>query len=754
MKKRILMLVLAFAMILPCAILFAACGGGGENKTVISVQCVDSNDNDKGVVDYNYIPGLNVENPLSSVYLKISYSDSTTEKIALSSFNDSRFNVEYTFASGADSVIINGLPQSDEYKAGVYTIKYVLKEDSSIFSSFSIIINALNYGMDYSLSIEKDGSPLTTWDYVGIEDNLYDYIKIKNEKGEEVALDFGFETLNYVYFVNLEDWNQLKTELNLTEFDFNLPNTAEVQDKLDEISKELYVPGMEIPVGEYVVILEINEDVENFLTPQFITKGQYVEITKTVLNFTEETKENILKSYDLEYTSPEELQNGIALPDLPIITVGDFVNIQIIDKHGNEYNISNFISSGWVDNSNVNYQQGGVVRKVYLTSNYLEENFDYSSLLANVMLNVSPITIKSNIEPQGASSKNDYLYNDPSSIYFGIYNEESYGVLHLADGFGFEDLFNLTVTGPDENVIPGASIVRASVYNIQGFEYYLYKLVIPEEYVKTGTYTVSYSFKEGREAICQVDEGFSYQFDYVINPLNLDLTPNEYNYLIIKPDGTIEILFDVSYQDYQAKENSVTVDVDATLLSKLSNLSAEVITDLVNDAITNLELSDLQVVVVGNQLKFTAKVVGMGDINNFLYIKIKGNTNDDDFKLDYDFTYGTSVDKYYLQESDYVKNSNEETLRDETINISINEGEHFKFKEYLNLETMTNDYGKWVLQRKTAEGQYENYDLEGETNGVSEAGEYKLVFNPYSSIAVGGTVNDVPIILKVTQAAE
>ena len=67
---------------------------------------------------------------------------------------------------------------------------------------------------------------------------------------------------------------------------------------------------------------------------------------------------------------------------------------------------------------------------------------------------------------------------------------------------------------------------------------------------------------------------------------------------------------------------------------------------------------------------------------------------------------------------------------------------------------MTNDYGKWVLQRKTAEGQYENYDLEGETNGVSEAGEYKLVFNPYSSIAVGGTVNDVPIILKVTQAAE
>ena len=753
MKKRILMLVLAFAMILPCAILFAACGGGGENKTVISVQCVDSNDNDKGVVEYNYIPGLNVENPLSSVYLKIYYSDSTTEKIALSSFNDSRFNVEYTFNSGADSVIINGLPQSDEYKAGAYTIKYVLKEDSSIFSSFSIIINALNYGMDYSLSIEKDGSLLTTWDYVGIEDNLYDYIKIKNEKGEEVALDFGFETLNYVYFVNLEDWNQLKAELNLTKFDFNLPNTAEVQDKLDEISKELYVPGIEIPVGEYVVILEINEDVENFLTPQFITKGQYVEITKTVLNFTEETKENILKSYDLEYTSPEELQNGIALPDLSI-TVGGFGNIQIIDKHGNEYNLDDFNSSEWVDSSNVNYQQGGVVRKVYLTPKYLEENFDYSSLLANVMLNVSPITIKSNIEPQGASSKNDYLYNDPSSIYFGIYNEESYGVLHLADGFGFEDLFNLTVTGPDENVVPGASIVRAEKYNVQGTEYYLYKLVIPEEYVKTGTYTVSYSLKEGREAICQVDEGFSYQFDYVINPLNLDLTPNEYNYLIIKPDGTIEILFDVSYHDYQAKDDSVTVNVDATLLSKLSNLSAEDITDLVDDAISNLELSDLQVTVVGNQLKFTAKVVGMGDINNFLYIKIKGNTNDDDFKLDYDFTYGTSVGKYYLQESDYVKNSNEETLRNETINISINEGEYFKFKEYLNLETMTNDYGKWVLQRKTAEGQYENYDLEGEIDGVSEAGEYKLVFNPYSSIAVGGTVNDVPIILKVTQAAE
>ena len=140
MKKRILMLVLAFAMILPCAILFAACGGGGENKTVISVQCVDSNDNDKGVVEYNYIPGLNVENPLSSVYLKIYYSDSTTEKIALSSFNDSRFNVEYTFNSGADSVIINGLPQSDEYKAGAYTIKYVLKEDSSIFSTIKLSI--------------------------------------------------------------------------------------------------------------------------------------------------------------------------------------------------------------------------------------------------------------------------------------------------------------------------------------------------------------------------------------------------------------------------------------------------------------------------------------------------------------------------------------------------------------------------------------------------------------------------------------
>lgn len=128
MKKKFVLFVLALALTLSCAAMFAACGetpkkvsGFSVAKTGEQPSCGKKSDS----IDINY--GEKPQMPFYKLYLH--YSDDTTEEVSLS---DEKLSVKYSY----NNETIENLPT--EYLAGDYLIEYTYDNNPDLKVTVSV----------------------------------------------------------------------------------------------------------------------------------------------------------------------------------------------------------------------------------------------------------------------------------------------------------------------------------------------------------------------------------------------------------------------------------------------------------------------------------------------------------------------------------------------------------------------------------------------------------------------------------------
>ena len=170
MKKKILSFCLAFAVIVPAIFLLSACGDKTPQKVLSYMEFI--NENGSEIYDlghYEYSNYLDI-NPTENLYLKLSYSDGSTEIIK---FGDSKLNVTYKYADSLNTIeeTLTSLPSSTEYKVGNY---YVFVKYDKQEINIPFFIEKAKSGLEYTFAFTDD---FVGWDYVNFpsNDELYDY---------------------------------------------------------------------------------------------------------------------------------------------------------------------------------------------------------------------------------------------------------------------------------------------------------------------------------------------------------------------------------------------------------------------------------------------------------------------------------------------------------------------------------------------------------------------------------------------------
>lgn len=377
MKKKILMFVLAFSIILPCAVFFSACGGK-NNPKVIALDIVETEGNinhdnswDTGSIQYGE------EFNLNDFKLFLRYDDNTSKEAQV---NDPNFSVKYYYTgSGSEQTEIADLTSLE---IGSYTIVYNYLDNANTFKAFVyFVVEKADYVNSYSLKLSPD--------HIRYGDALPE-ISVIPSTGE--VAEYG------VRYLNQAQYNEYLS-LSKDEQQEFLSNTNQ------RANDNFYGDGV---IGEYYIYAEITSDNYNnkfsepvnlTLIPATIKKAESVdeEIVTAILNY--------------RITNEDVTTGAVRLGDIPI---NDFyANVRYVDKYGN-YVAGSLQWSNEVKDLEVNYDNNGIKYRVM----FVPESENYVPIeYGDVELQV----VKGEIFYQETSD--DITYNpDLENKTFTIYN--------------------------------------------------------------------------------------------------------------------------------------------------------------------------------------------------------------------------------------------------------------------------------------------------------------------------------------------
>lgn len=265
MKKKILMFVLAFSIILPCAVFFSACGEG-NNPKVIALDIVET----EGNINHDnswYIGSIQYgeEFNLNDFKLFLRYDDNTSKEAQV---NDPNFSVKYYYTVlGSEQTEIADLTSLE---IGSYAIVYSYLDNANKFeASVYFDVEKADYVNSYSLRLSQDN--------IMYGDALPE-ISVTPSTGEVV--EYGVRYLNQAQY---DEYLSLSKD-EQQEF---LSNTDQ------QVHDKFYGDGV---IGEYYIYAEITSDNYNnkfsepvnlTLIPATIKKGESVgeEIVTAILDY-------------------------------------------------------------------------------------------------------------------------------------------------------------------------------------------------------------------------------------------------------------------------------------------------------------------------------------------------------------------------------------------------------------------------------------------------------------------------------------
>ena len=746
MKKKILSFCLAFAVIVPAIFLLSACGDKTPQKVLSNIEFV--NENESVIYDlghYEYSNYLDI-NPTENLYVKLSYSDGSTEKIK---FGDSKLNVTYKYADSFNTIeeTLTSLPSSTEYKVGNY---YVFVKYDKQEINIPFFIEKAKSGLEYTFAFSDD---FVGWDYVNFpsHDELYDYIEIK-ENNQIVNAD-----ISNIYYITKDEFNELKSNLGIEDTNNSLPNTEEIQQALTDLYMDTYSGYYPIYPGEYVFFVKINES-DNYVS-QYITVGAPILVEKTKLFVSNDTKDLDYATINLRYTSLDEIKNGILLDEFNsyFYTENDIV---ITDKYNNTfYDISNFAFTDWkwqidgaapeyvnyTTDDNSSYEIGINFTGSIPTDDqvyYDSEGFDFSELFVKVKLNIGYVSISLNTGSLPNLSAAEYRLNK-NSLSLNI------EVKSISDDFqenlidlntnDLLELLNISIKNTTTD-----TVLLASDYNLVNSSQLYHYINLNEDVIMPAVYKVIVQNLNPNSSIIN-EQNMSFE----LSAVSLELESDYLNNVVIQPDGSITAQFYLYARGGTSYPTNVFESNNNTLTAQLLETSE-------SGEMSTVELNNINVSyeILDNEIQKTAIIItaNLSTVSDSYYravLHIQASSDNLDYN-DIDAEISFAISKYNLTDNDYIKgkddtiyNGKEGTYK---LSYDLSEGESFKFSEIFDMSTVNNMYGSWKLQQRQADGTYE--DINFDTAITKSNLSFRLVFVPkfedYCEIP-----NDIDIILKL-----
>ena len=747
MKKKILSFCLAFAVIVPAIFLLSACGDKTPQKVLSNMEFVNENESviyDLGYYEYNNYLDIN---PTENLYVKLSYSDGSTEIIK---FGDSKLNVTYKYADSFNTIeeTLTSLPSPTEYKVGNYYI-YVKYEKQEASIPFYIV--KAESGLSYTFAFSDN---FVGWDYVNFPsyDELYDYIEIK-ENNQIVNAD-----ISNIYYITKDEFNELKLNLGIEDTNTELPNTEEIQQALTDLCTDTYSGYYPMNPGEYVFFVKINES-DNYFS-QYITVGAPITIQKTKLFISNDTKDLDYATIDLRYTNLDEIKNGILLDEFNKYSYTNN-NIVITDEHNNTfYDIDDFQFTDWIwetegttpkyvnykTDDNSSYEIGINFKGSIPTDDqvyYDSEGFDFSELFVKVKLNIGYVSISLNTGSLPNLSAAEYRLNK-NSLHLNI------EVKSISDDFqenltdlntnDLLELLNISIKNTTTD-----TVLSASDYNLVNSSQLYHYINLNEDVIMPAVYKVIVQNLNPNSSIITEQNMF-----FELSAVSLELENDYLNNVVIQPDGSITAQFylyargGTSYPTNVFESNTLTAQLLET------SESGEMSTVELNNINVSYEIkSDNE--IQKTAIIITANLSTVSDSYSYYKAVLRIQASSDN--LDYnniDTEISFAISKYNLTDNDYIKgidgtiyNGKEGTYK---LSYDLSEGESFKFSDIFDISTVNNVYGSWKLQQRQADGTYE--DINFDTAITKSNLSFRLVFVPkfedYCEIP-----NDIDIILEL-----
>ena len=701
---------------IPAIFLLSACGDKTPQKVLSNMEFV--NENESVIYDlgyYEYSEYLDI-NPTENLYVKLSYSDGSTEIIK---FGDSKLNVTYKYADSFNTIeeTLTNLPSPTEYKVGNYYI-YVKYEKQG--TSIPFFIEKAKSGLEYTFAFSDD---FVGWDYVNFPsyDELYDYIEIK-ENNQIVNAD-----ISNIYYITKDEFNELKSNLGIEDTNNSLPNTEEIQQALTDLDMDAYLGYYPINPGEYVFFVKINES-DNYVS-QYITVGAPITIQKTKLFISNDTKDLDYATIDLRYTSLDEIKNGILLDEFNRYSYTNN-NIVITDEHNNTfYNIDDFQFTDWrwktegTTPKYVNYKTDdnssyeiGINFTDYISTDdqvyYDSEGFDFSELFVKVKLNIGYVSISLNTGTLLNLSAAEYRLNK-NSLYLNI------EVKSISDDFqenltdlntnDLLELLNISIKNTTTD-----TVLLPSDYNLVNSSQLYHYINLNEDVIMPAVYKVIVQNLNPNSSII-TEQNMSFE----LSAVSLELENDYLNNVVIQPDGSITAQFYL-----YAKGNTLTAQLLET------SESGEMSTVELNNINVSYEIkSDGE--IQKTAIIITAKLSTVSGSYYTAVLRIQASSDNIDY-YDIDTEISFAISKYNLTDNDYIKGIDGTIYNGEegTHNLSydLSEGESFKFSDIFDMSTVNNVYGSWKLQQYQADGTYKDIDF---NTAITKSNlSFRLVFVP------------------------
>ena len=340
------MFVLAFSIILPCAVFFSACGEKNNPKvTALNIVETEGNinhDNSWYIGSIQYGEEFN----LNDFKLFLRYDDNTSKEAQV---NDPNFSVKYYYTGlGSEQTEIADLTSLE---IGSYTIVYSYLDNANTFKAFvSFDVEKADYVNSYSLRLSQD--------YIGYGDALPE-ISVIPSIGEVV--EYGVRYLNQAQY-----------------YEYLSLSKDEQQEFLSNTNQQVYdnFYGDSV-IGEYYIYAEITSDNYNnkFSEPVNLT------LIPATIEKDESVGEEIVTAI-LDYGRTNE---GITIGDVRLgdIRINDYYgNVRYVDKYGN-YVAGSLQWSKEVKDLEVNYSNNGQQYRVMFvpeSENYVSIEYGYVEL--------------------------------------------------------------------------------------------------------------------------------------------------------------------------------------------------------------------------------------------------------------------------------------------------------------------------------------------------------------------------------------
>ncbi len=746
MKKKILSFCLAFAVIVPAIFLLSACGDKTPQKVLSYMEFI--NENGSEIYDlghYEYSNYLDI-NPTENLYLKLSYSDGSTEIIK---FGDSKLNVTYKYADSFNTIeeTLTSLPSSTEYKVGNY---YVFVKYDKQEINIPFFIEKAKSGLEYTFAFSDD---FIGWDYVNFPscDELYDYIEIK-ENNQIVNAD-----ISNIYYITKDEFNELKSNLGIEDTNNSLPNTEEIQQALTDLCTDTYSGYYPINPGEYVFFVKINES-DNYFS-QYITVGAPITIQKTKLFISNDTKDLDYATIDLRYTSLDEIKNGILLDEFNSYSYTNN-NIVITDEHNNTfYNIDDFQFTDWIwetegstpkyvnykTDDNSSYEIGINFTGSIPTDDqvyYDSEGFDFSELFVKVKLNIGYVSISLNTGTLLNLSAAEYRLNK-NSLYLNI------EVKSISDNFqeyltdlntnDLLELLNISIKN-----ITTDTVLLASDYNLVNSSQLYHYINLNEDVIMPAVYKVIVQNLNPNSSII-TEQNMSFEFSAA------SLYLEDVNNVVVQPDGSIT----AQVYLYTNKGTSYPTNV---FESNNNTLTAQLLETDESGEMSTVELNNINVsyeIKLDDEIQKTAIIItaNLSTVSDSYYtavLHIQARSDNLDYNnIDAEISF--AISKYNLTDNDYIKGTDGSTIYNgkegtHKLSYDLSEGESLKFSDIFDMSTVNNMYGSWKLQQYQGGETYE--DINFDTAITKSNLSFRLVFVPkvedYCEIP-----NDIDIILEL-----